>query len=787
MTKGKDKDKALDIVVCEGIKLSKSIYETKENRLFTLLIKGFVVYLLSMGSIGFYLSAFSTIEYNVVLCHVVIFIMAMFSALIYYRLLTENVGYLIVLILFCILVYKFRTYINSGFYAIVNTTVDGAAQYFNIDIQRVYNEQIEDRYVTVTFAVLFIGIVLDIFLNVYISRRMQYVTAIFAIMGLNMIPLYLINEPSGGYVAMVLGGMALAYVYRSGKHYSPQVSIKRDDIKFKEKGKKHKEIAYVYDAKAMVNAGVIALAIVVVMVPVISAFKPKENFNVGYQGNKYKELTMAAVSTVLMDGLSGFFKMSEDVGGLENGKLGEVSTIRLDHKTDLVVQLVPYENKRIYLKGFTGVKYNPYANTWTNVKNSGNLFNVAEAESLREYYLDGYEYSAETIVRINNVENDKMYQPYYGYEYEYTEDSPFMEVLTYPRLEENKSYVEGEYYGGPAFTDADLYVPPENVEAIEEIVGQLNYPITQEQMIQSLIDFYQENFPYTIQPGKTPYRKDFVNDFLTEKQKGYCTHYASAAVLIYRYLGIPARYVEGYAIDMDQVYNGELVYGAYFSDYYKGYSALGDTALLEIEVTDADAHAWVEVYDVQKGWHPVEVTPYATIEEEEQEDFWTMFADMYDDSEEHGDDAISDVLGRNAAINKAIRNVVYGLGIILALIISVFLCIKLGSNIKYFILFCRAGINDKLIFKYQRICRKLRKRDKEFRDMLNYRQQIEYLVDKKQSSKQGKADIESVDLDKEVIEVRKKIISILEKAGFSQETISKDEYAYAIEWCKKFK
>ncbi|MBQ8167274.1 MAG: hypothetical protein IJZ96_09605, partial [Lachnospiraceae bacterium] len=147
MTKGKDKDKALDIVVCEGIKLSKSIYETKENRLFTLLIKGFVVYLLSMGSIGFYLSAFSTIEYNVVLCHVVIFIMAMFSALLYYRLLTENVGYLIVLILFCILVYKFRTYINSGFYAIVNTTVDGAAQYFNIDIQRVYNEQIEDRYV----------------------------------------------------------------------------------------------------------------------------------------------------------------------------------------------------------------------------------------------------------------------------------------------------------------------------------------------------------------------------------------------------------------------------------------------------------------------------------------------------------------------------------------------------------------------------------------------------------------------------------------------------------------
>ena len=117
--------------------------------------------------------------------------------------------------------------------------------------------------------------------------------------------------------------------------------------KFKEKGKKKrkkKEIAYVYDAKAMVNAGIISLAFVLLMVPIISAFKPKESFNVGYQENKYKKLTMAAVSTILMDGLSGFFRMSRDVGGLESGKLGNVSTIRLDYQTDLVVQLTPYTN-----------------------------------------------------------------------------------------------------------------------------------------------------------------------------------------------------------------------------------------------------------------------------------------------------------------------------------------------------------------------------------------------------------------------------------------------------------
>ena len=206
-----------DRELCPGIRLSKSFYDTKENRLLTLLMKGFIVYLLSMGSIGFYLSAFY-IEYNKPLCHIAIFVMAMLCAMLYYRLLTENLGYLVLLGVFAGLVYMFRSYINSGYYAMVNITVDNAAQYFNVDIQRLYAEQIENRYVTVTFAVLFIGIVLDVFLNVYISRRMQYVTAIFVIMGLNMVPLYMVSEPNNLYVIMVLGGISLSYFFRSGKH-----------------------------------------------------------------------------------------------------------------------------------------------------------------------------------------------------------------------------------------------------------------------------------------------------------------------------------------------------------------------------------------------------------------------------------------------------------------------------------------------------------------------------------------------------------------------------------------
>lgn len=768
------KDTIKDLSLCEGIRLSKSIYDAKENRLLTLLLKGFIVYLLAMGSIGFYLSALS-IEYNQVLCHVVIFVMAIFSAMLYYRLFTENAGYLVVLFLFMVLVYKFRTYINSGFYAMVNITTDNAAQFFNIDIQKLYVEQIENRYVTVTFAVLFIGIVLDIFLNVYISRRMQYVTAIFAVMGLNMVPLYLVEEPDAMYTIMVLAGIAMAYVFKSGRHYSPQVSVKRDDIKFKEKGKKKKEIAYVYDVKAMVNAGIIALAFVVVVVAGVSAFKPKDSFNVGYKGNKYKELTMAATSTILMDGLSGFFKMSEDVGGLESGVLGQVSTIRLDYETDLVVQFTPYNTERIYLKGFTGVKYNPYANNWTSigeVKGTTDSFTSPEAESLKYAYEDEYPYSAKAVMKIDNVESDVVYRPYYFYSAE--TNKRFLDITYYPRLVDNTYFVKEEFYEGYAFSEADLYVPEANIEAVDMVIGQLGDPLTDEDIIQSLIDFYQENYPYTIKPGKTPYRKDFVNDFLMEKKKGYCSYFASAAVLIYRRMGIPARYVEGYAIDIDQVYNGTPVEGEKYGDYYSGYTELGETALVSVEVTDADAHAWVEVYTRQYGWHPIEVTPYATLVEDDQEDFWSMFADMMDDSETTGDDAVENAMGVNKTVNKLVKNAVYGVGGIIIIALLCIVGIRLFIWFKNLVVLIKADTNDRLVLKYQSIIKKRRKRDKGLKEKMNYREQLEYLT--------MNATSEQVDTEKS----REKVIAILEKAGFSQDIISEEEYKYATQWCKEY-
>jgi len=769
-----------DRQLCQGVMLGKSFFEKKENRILTLFLKGFVVYLLTMGSIGFYLSALG-IEYNTILCHTVIFVMAILCACLYYRLLVENLGYLILLFVFGFLVMMFRTYINSGFYAIVNITTDKAAQFFDTDIQRLYNEQIGNRYVTVTCVVIFIGIVLDIFLNVYISRRMQYITVCFFIMGLNMIPLYLVEEPDMFYVIMLLAGMAMAYVFRSGKHYSPQVSIKRKSYIFEEKGRqrktlsgkiKEKEIAYVYNVKAMTQAGIIAMCFVLVTVVIASAFKPKDTFNTGYKGNKYKQVTMAAMSSFLIDGWSAFYRRDQDTGGMNSGRLGDVSTVYLDYETDLIVQVTPYSYDKIYLKSFTGGKYNPYENTWTNIEHLKryDVSQTPEAEALEEAYNNGETNSSKAVMMVKNIGADNRYSylPYY-----YIDETPkdkhgFSAVTFYPRLEGNYTWIDVEdYSNAQPYTDDDLYVPKENYEAVEYVISHFEWMGTNEQIIQQLIEYFQAEIPYTIRPGRTPRDEDFVNYFILENQKGYCAHYATTAVLVLRYMGIPARYVEGYAIDYNQITEGELVEGAQYEDYYEGYSELGKTALVEINVTDADAHAWIEIYDHENGWIPIEVTPVGEVEE--VEDFWTMFEEIMGDSDTGNTDVVITEGEGFKISDELIRNICYFIIAILAVIAFGFAVSKGIKKLIFIIRFNKAGSSDRLIMKYSQFCQKKRRKDKAFSDKINYRQQIQYICEKSEN---------------DIFEESRSIIFILEKAGFSGKDITDEEYLKAINWLK---
>lgn len=98
----------------------------------------------------------------------------------------------------------------------------------------------------------------------------------------------------------------------------------------------------------------------------------------------------------------------------------------------------------------------------------------------------------------------------------------------------------------------------------------------------ALLHFREEPFVYTLNPP--PIRDKLVDTFLFETRKGFCEHYATAFVYLMRVAAIPARVVTGY--------QGGL------------WNPVGKF----LEVRQADAHAWAEVWLPEKGWTRIDPT-----------------------------------------------------------------------------------------------------------------------------------------------------------------------------------
>ncbi|MDR7002221.1 transglutaminaseTgpA domain-containing protein [Neobacillus niacini] len=83
---------------------------------------------------------------------------------------------------------------------------------------------------------------------------------------------------------------------------------------------------------------------------------------------------------------------------------------------------------------------------------------------------------------------------------------------------------------------------------------------------------------------------DYVDQFLFETKKGYCNNFSTSMAVMLRTIGIPTRWVKGYT-------------GGEFSQYSKQ-----DPSKEIYEITNNNAHSWVEVYFPNQGWVPFEPT-----------------------------------------------------------------------------------------------------------------------------------------------------------------------------------
>lgn len=698
----KKNKKQTDIVLSEGILLTGSLYRQREGKFSNLLVRAVFLFAIVVGSLGGMLSAFhiSYAKWAFFLCA---FLAAFYCASLYLSVWWENIGYLLILFLAMYAGLSLRTYISSGFYGILNDISASASLFFESDAQVNYAEQVENHSFAISVAMCYFALIGCTIANGLISRKSKYLAVSIPSLLFLLVPVYLEYEPDALYIILLIVGFVTVYMHHRNRYTCHQPNIKA----LQKAAKKHTLLGN-FSGRAATGALLAVTMLCTMVVALAGLFIPKDTYLQNKKQSAVKLETMDTMENFYLLGVMGLVNFYPSTGGLESGRLGGVSSVRLDYEPDLNLTFVPYTYDRIYLKSFTGAEYLPYENRWSIDDQTAYVesWKHDTADRLEEAFLSGADgYAMGKMDIANLAAMTGVYLPYYskasgtmirpGNSAEYT----FFPLLT--------EIPDGS--AEPLVSELWLAVPEENLEAVASFCAEADLSGSTEEILMKLRGYFQQNFPYTLSPGATPRRKDFVNYFLEDKRKGYCAHYASSAVLILRYMGIPARYAEGYAVDAVEIAEDAEQAEADVTDYYEGTSMLPQSSVISYDITDGSAHAWVEIYDEKLGWYPIEVTPYRTSEEDDRSSIWDLFARLFqteEDTEAAGSDTPDGNGNPGSTIMNAIQSSAPGIAfalIMLLLIIPVWIAVR---KVIAFYHYKHAGRNEKLLIMYRKAIRK---------------------------------------------------------------------------------
>ena len=157
-------------------------------------------------------------------------------------------------------------------------------------------------------------------------------------------------------------------------------------------------------------------------------------------------------------------------------------------------------------------------------------------------------------------------------------------------------YLIGEEAYEAYVTEADLQLTNESWSVLNRQFGEGDTPRTLSQIREFIRSWLEENLVYDEQVKTLNGNSDFLQYTIERSGSGYSVHYATAATLMLRYFGVPARYVEGYYLSAAEA-----------ESYQPGQPIL---------LTENHAHAWAEYYLPGVGFVPFEVTPGYVDDEE---------------------------------------------------------------------------------------------------------------------------------------------------------------------------
>lgn len=256
----------------------------------------------------------------------------------------------------------------------------------------------------------------------------------------------------------------------------------------------------------------------------------------------------------------------------------------------------------LHKDGFNGAGQIAQVNGILN-KAEQNTYEISVKNASKEYAYIPYEFTKfETPGQLNWYDN------YFTAgntgrmkEYSYSADKNSVKrwteiagkLFTSKDNEKIAEYLKQESYYNQFIYENYTYLSDDDLIILNDYFGdrgnQSEGHIEYKAAINKIEKYLTDKPVYTEQPMLSQSDKANMLEAFFQENKGYDVHYATAATLMFRYYGIPARYVEGYLITPDDIKskNPQDV----------------------ITVPQSNAHAWTEIYVDGVGFVPIEVSP----------------------------------------------------------------------------------------------------------------------------------------------------------------------------------
>ena len=274
--------------------------------------------------------------------------------------------------------------------------------------------------------------------------------------------------------------------------------------------------------------------------------------------------------------------------GMGDGALSLNSSASAQDREKLILRVRAETDGYMYLRCFS---YGDYTGTgWRRAEEPENGISsldftalaLADKEDSARHSLDirfasGVDVAAVPYYSVQSADSD-IYVPAEGRNYSvsyYSFDGSWDSLSLPEEYAQDelsyRSYATTEYTALPEGTKANVL----------QLIQQAGLRADSPDIIAEVASYVRSCASYDLDTQPYP-TEDYAVYFLQNAETGYCVHYATAAAVIYRALGIPARVTDGFLF---RAQAGEVV-----------------------DVLQANEHAWVEVYLDGLGWIPVEVT-----------------------------------------------------------------------------------------------------------------------------------------------------------------------------------